>query len=157
MKWKKIAPYALSILLALSVGALSAILTRGGMDNFQSSVAKPPLSPPPWLFPVVWSILYILMGYGAGRIYSERESEQKRKALLLYYVQLGVNFVWSFLFFEFRFYLFALMWLLLLWALVYLMIRAFCALDKTAARLQIPYLVWLSFAAYLNLGVYLLN
>ncbi len=157
MNRKKIAPYALSILLALGVGALAAILTREGMRYFASSTNQPPLSPPPWLFPVVWSLLYILMGYGAGRMHSLEDSPAKKRALTLYYAQLAMNFVWNFIFFAFRAYLFALAWLLILWALVYCMICAFRRLDKRAANLQIPYLIWLSFAAYLNFGVYLLN
>lgn len=149
--------YGLWILLTEAVGALSGWLSREGSEIFQQSVAKPPLSPPGWLFPVVWGILYALMGFGAARIYLSPSSRERSRGLNLYIVQLIVNFFWSLIFFNAQAFGFAFLWLLLLWALVLWMILTWRKVDPLAAYLQIPYLIWLTFAAYLNAGVWYLN
>lgn len=153
-KWKT---YGFWILLTEAVGALSGFLSRNGTEVFQETVMQPPLSPPSIVFPIVWSILYALMGIGAARIYMQEKSPDRSKALNLYFVQLIVNFFWSLIFFNAQAYGFAFFWLLLLWALVLWMILVFRKVDPVAAYLQIPYLLWLTFAAYLNLGVWYLN
>ena len=153
-QWK---PIILSILVAEAVGALSGFLTREGMKLFTDAVAQPPLSPPPLLFPIVWSILYALMGYGSARIWLSTPSPDRSRALNLYAIQLVVNFFWSLIFFNAQAFGFAFFWLLLLWVLVLLMILAFDKVDPLSAKLQVPYLIWLTFAAYLNLGVWYLN
>lgn len=153
-QWK---PIILSILVAEAVGALSGFLTREGMKLFTDAVAQPPLSPPPLLFPIVWSILYALMGYGSARIWLSTPSQARSRALNLYAIQLVVNFFWSLIFFNAQAFGFAFFWLLLLWVLVLLMILAFDKIDPLSAKLQVPYLIWLTFAAYLNLGVWYLN
>lgn len=153
-QWKTI---ILSILVAEAVGALSGFLTREGMKLFTDAVAQPPLSPPPLLFPIVWSILYALMGYGSARIWLSTPSPDRSRALNLYAIQLVVNFFWSLIFFNAQAFGFAFFWLLLLWGLVLLMILAFDKIDPLSAKLQVPYLIWLTFAAYLNLGVWYLN
>ena len=153
-QWK---PIILSILVAEAVGALSGFLTREGMKLFTDAVAQPPLSPPPLLFPIVWTILYALMGYGSGRIWLSSPSPARSRALNLYAIQLVVNFFWSLIFFNAQAFGFAFFWLLLLWVLVLLMILAFDKIDPLSAKLQVPYLIWLTFAAYLNLGVWYLN
>ena len=153
---KKIKPYAVSIALALAVGGLSALLTRGNMDLFDS-ITKPPLTPPAAVFPVVWTILYILMGISAAIVYTNSRGHERASALRVYALQLAVNFAWSLIFFNARAFLFAFIWLLLLWALIILMIRRFANISPTAARLQLPYLIWVSFAGYLTLAIYLLN
>lgn len=146
-----------SLALPLLVGIVSGLLTRGAMQDFQALV-KPPLSPPAWLFPVVWTILYTLMGYSSYLIKkADADSEAKSDALMFYHYQLIVNFLWPIFFFNFGWYLFSLAWLLLLWGLVFLMIRSFSKISKTAAYLNIPYLIWLTFAAYLNAGIWWLN
>lgn len=147
----------LSILLAEAVGGLSGWLTREGMKAFTELVAQPPLSPPPIVFPIVWSLLYALMGFGSARIWMSAPSPERSRALNLYAVQLIVNFFWSLIFFNAQAFGFAFFWLLALWLLVLLMILAFHKIDPLAAKLQIPYLIWLTFAAYLNLGVWYLN
>ena len=152
--WKT---YAVAILLAEAVGALSGWLTRDGMELFSTAVAQPPFTPPPLLFPIVWSILYALMGFCSARIWLAEPSRERSRALNLYTVQLIVNFFWSLIFFNAQAYGFAFFWLILLWVLVLLMILAFEKIDPLAAKLQVPYLVWLTFAAYLNLGVWYLN
>ena len=112
-----------------------------------------------WLFPVVWSILYILMGIGAALIYLDREKdpEAATSALVTYGFQLAVNFFWSLIFFVLESYLFAFIWLLVLWVLIIVMIVKFSRISTLAAWLQVPYLVWVTFAGYLTLMVYLLN
>lgn len=149
--------YVFWILLAEAVGALSGFLTREGMDVFMSQTAKPPLSPPGFLFPIVWGILYALMGIGAARVYLAPESRERTLGLNLFVAQLIVNFFWSLIFFNARAFGFALAWLVLLWGLILWMTLTFRKVDKWAALLQIPYLIWVGFAAYLNLGVWLLN
>ena len=121
------------------------------------TIIKPPLSPPAILFPIVWSVLYALMGIGAARISLCPPSAQRKRALYLYAAQLAFNFFWSIIFFRFQAFGFALIWLLILWALILWMILAFRKLDTLAGGLQIPYLLWVSFAGYLNAGVLLLN
>ena len=149
--------YAFGILLAEAVGALSGWLSRKGMKAYEGTVIQPPLSPPSWLFPVVWTILYALMGIGAARIYAATRGPDRSKGLNLYISQLIVNFFWSLIFFNAKAFGFALLWLILLWTLVLWMIVEFRQVDKLAGNIQIPYLIWLTFAAYLNLGVWYLN
>ena len=134
---------------------LGGIVTYIGMAKFHK-VVQPPLSPPTFLFPVVWSILFLLMAYSAAVIY-DSGSHHMPKAIFVYALQLTMNFWWCVLFFGFRLYLAAFIWLLLLWAAVLVMIVLFYRINRTAGLLQIFYLLWLTFAAYLNFGVYLLN
>ncbi len=152
--WK---PYAFWIVLAEAVGGLSGWLTRDSMEIYKNTVQKPPLSPPALVFPIVWSILFALMGVGAARVYLSRASGSRSKALAIFLAQLAVNFFWSIIFFNFQAYLPALLWLVLLWALILWMTVSFHRVDGPAGWLQVPYLLWVAFAAYLNLGVWLLN
>ena len=146
-----------SIALPILVGLISGLLTRNAMQDFQILV-KPPLAPPGWLFPVVWTILYALMGISAYLIQtSSADEEMKSDALMIYRYQLMVNFLWPIFFFSFGWYLVAFAWLLLLWGLVIVMIWNFSKISKTAAYLNIPYLIWLTFAAYLNGAIWWLN
>ena len=149
--------YTFWILLAEGVGALSGWLSRDGMKAYEASIRQPPLSPPSWLFPVVWTILYALMGIGAARVSLAPDGVHRSRGLNLFVVQLIVNFFWSLIFFNTGAYGFALLWLLLLWVLVLWMILTFRKIDPLAAWLQVPYLLWLTFAAYLNYGVWTLN
>lgn len=154
INWKT---YAFWILITEAVGALSGWLTREGTKIFGETVAQPPLSPPMLVFPIVWGILYALMGISAARIYMAPASAERSKGLNLYIAQLVVNFFWSLIFFNAQAYGFAFIWLLVLWALVLWMILTFRKVDPVAAWLQLPYLLWLTFAAYLNLGVWYFN
>ena len=147
----------MGILLTESIGALSGWLSKDGMKIFSASISQPPLSPPAFLFPIVWGILYALMGIGAARIYRSPQSTERNRALNVYITQLIVNFFWSLIFSNAQAYLFTFFWLLILWILVLWMILLFHKVDPLSAKLQIPYLLWLSFAAYLNLGVWYLN
>lgn len=152
--WKT---YLFWILLAEAVGALSGWLTRAAAENYQATILKPPLSPPGWVFPVVWTILFALMGIGAARVSLSGPSPKRSLGLNLFIVQLVVNFFWSPIFFNLQAFGFAFFWLLLLWILVLSMTLTFRETDLLAAKLQIPYILWLTFAAYLNLGVWYLN
>lgn len=142
---------AVSICISLGAGILSAFLTGGSMRQY-ADMYRPPLAPPGWLFPVVWTILYILMGIAAWRIYQSPNND-KRLALSLYGNQLLVNIVWPLLFFNLKIYFFAFAWLLLLWLVLYLTLRQFAMLDKKAGLLLVPYLAWVTFAGYLNLAI----
>ncbi|MCQ2485373.1 MAG: tryptophan-rich sensory protein [Clostridia bacterium] len=143
------------ILIPLLTGGLSALITGGGFRDY-SGVVKPALSPPSWLFPVVWTILYIIMGVSSYIVW-ERDESEKRGPTAVYAIQLFLNFMWPIFFFSFKAYLFSFIWLLLLWAFVLAMIIEFYKVSRLAGLLQVPYLIWLTFAAYLNLGVFLLN
>ena len=147
----------LCIAIPLLVGVVSALLSGGGMEVF-ASVNKPPLAPPAWLFPVAWTILYTLMGISSYLVLtSEASAEAIQEAMNIYTLQLLVNFLWPTFFFNFKWYLFAFFWLVLLWLLVLLMIWKFKDISKLAALLNIPYLIWLTFAGYLNFSIWLLN
>ena len=152
--WKT---FALWIGLTEAVGALSGWLSRDGMNVYSETIIQPPLSPPMWLFPVVWGILYLLLGYGAARVYLAPPSTQRSRGLNLFVAQLIVNFFWSLIFFNAQAFGLAFVWLILLWVLVLWMILTFRKVDSQAAWLQVPYLLWLTFAAYLSGGVWYLN
>ncbi len=155
---KEIKSYIIAILIPLAVGGLSAFLTRGNMDIYKD-IEKPALAPPGIVFPIVWSILYILMGIGSVIIYNSKSgtASARNNALVIYGLQLVVNFFWSLIFFNLKAYIFSFIWLIILWLLVLAMILKFGRINKTAAWLQVPYLLWVTFAGYLNLMIYLLN
>ena len=141
------------ILISLAVGGLSAFLTRNNMNVFDT-IQKPPLTPPAVVFPIVWGILFTLMGYGAARVYLDAPTSN---GIEVFGVNLAVNFFWSIIFFNLQAYTFAFIWLLLLIDVVIVMIIKFYRVDKAAAYLQLPYLAWLLFAGYLNLYIALMN
>lgn len=141
-----------SLALSLGVGIVSSLLSMDGMEQYQD-MYQPPLAPPGWLFPVVWTILYILMGVAAYLVYETEESEQRSTALKLYGMQLFFNGIWSLIFFGTQTYFFAFVWLVVLWFLIYLTIKEFLERNKTAGILMIPYLAWVTFAGYLNLAI----
>lgn len=142
--------------IPLGVGALSAFISMDAMKEF-ATLNKPPLSPPGWLFPVVWTVLYALMGFSLFIITGTPPSDDRRNAITLFAVQLFFNFMWSIFFFNLSLYFFSFIWLVALWALVILMILSFKKLSPLAAYLNVPYLIWITFAGYLNLGVAILN
>jgi len=141
--------------IALLTGAISALLTSSNMSIY-STIVQPPFTPPSVVFPVVWTILFTLMGISAARIYIAA-NKKWHTSLTLWAVQLAVNFLWSIIFFNFQAYLFAFIWLLILWSVILAMIVLFYNQEKIAAYLQIPYLIWVTFAGYLTLSIYLLN
>ncbi|MBQ1995175.1 MAG: tryptophan-rich sensory protein [Clostridia bacterium] len=156
MDKSKLKVYGLFILITEAVGTVAGLLTTLGMEKY-SAVEKPALTPPEIVFPIVWTILYALMAVGAARVWLTEESEEKDKGLKLYVVQLGMNFLWSILFFNFQAYGFSFFWLLGLLLVIVLMTLTFYKSDRIAAYLQIPYILWVSFAGYLNFMVWLLN
>ena len=153
MNIKNKAHLIIAIFIPLAVGVLSSLLS-GSMAY--SAFNKPSFSPPSYLFPIVWTVLYILMGISSYIIYSSN-SPDKRKALTTYAIQLFFNFFWSILFFCLSQYLLAFVWLILLIVLIVVMIYQFYQIQPVAAYLQIPYLLWCLFAAYLNFTIYMLN
>ena len=154
-KYKWIRTLIICIVIPLCVGLLSYLSTGGAMRAFDT-MNKPPLSPPAWLFSVAWIILYILMGIGSFAIVT---SKKKGKGVLIavYGIQLFFNFLWSPVFFVGKLYWFALIWLLLMWAMIIYMIVKSSKVSKFAMICFIPYVVWTTFAAYLNLGIAILN
>ena len=154
IEWKRL---IICLLLPLGVGLVSALLTRGGMETFET-LQQPPLSPPGWLFPVVWTILYLLMGLASYlRSTSDASPGEKFTAWSVYAAQLFFNFFWSIWFFGLKLYTFSFLWLLVLWALILLNVILFYRIRKAAGYLLIPYLAWVSFAGYLNLAIAILN
>lgn len=151
IKWKEL---ILCIIVPLAVGGLSAFLTKDGMETFKT-VQKPPLTPPEKLFPFVWTILYLLMGIASYIILTS--GKPKIAGLILYGVQLFFNFFWSVLFFNKQLYLFSFIWLVIMWLLILAAAILFYRNTRLAGYLMIPYLIWTTFAGYLNFGVYLLN
>ncbi len=149
INWKAL---IISLALSLGTGVVSSLLSGGGMQMYQN-MYQPPLAPPGWLFPIVWTILYVLMGIAAYLIYEEPVSGDRRLALLLYGVQLFFNGVWSLIFFGAQAYFLAFAWLVLLWFFIYLTAKQFLQLNKTAGILMMPYLLWVTFAGYLNLAI----
>lgn len=145
--------YAKSILIPVIVGALVGFIISGSIDY--NSLQKPFLAPPSILFPIIWSILYVLMGVSYGILDSNSLVDSEINSI--YYLQLLVNALWPIFFFVLKWRLFAFLWILLLLALVVVMIIRFYRKNKVAGLLQLPYLLWTTFATYLNLGVYLLN
>ncbi len=143
--------------LPLAVGLLASLLTLGGMREY-GEMLKPPLSPPGWVFPATWTILYLLMGLASWLVLGVNASEDmKQMALSLYAVQLAANFLWPLVFFGLGRYTLALLWLAVLLILVLLTWRFFRRLDRRAGALLIPYVLWLCYALYLNLGAAILN
>lgn len=151
--WQKNKSLILSIALPLGVGVVAGLLTMGAMEDF-AALDQPPLSPPGWLFPVVWTILYILMGVSAWRI---KNIDRQARPLALYRLSLVFNFFWPIFFFVCQMWLLALVWLVILWILVLIYTAGYFRMDRRAGWLQIPYILWCAFAIYLNFGVLLLN
>lgn len=151
IQWKKL---LICIAIPILTGLAASFLTRENMSLFDS-VRKPPLAPPAWLFPVAWTILYVLMGIASYLVLLSCKPDCT--SLIIYVVQLAFNFAWSLFFFNLKLYLFSFLWLILLWLLILTTILLFRKTSKTAAYLMIPYLVWVTFAGYLNFGIFLLN
>ena len=153
-KWAKLST---SIVFAEFVGILSGLLA-GDIKTKYAQYVKPVLSPPDWLFGVMWPILYALMGWASYLIYvNSSQKETRRKALCLYGIQLFLNFIWSIVFFRFDLLWGAFAIIVALDILVFCTIKEFKKLNDSAAFLMVPYLVWILFATYLNAGVAFFN
>lgn len=143
--------------IPLVVGGAAGLLTMNSMEAFEA-LNQPPLSLPGWLFPVVWTVLYVLMGIASYLVsVSDAPQEEKARALWTYGIQLAFNFLWPIAFFNLKWYLFAFLWLVILWILILITALRFGRIRKPAGYLLVPYLLWVAFAGYLNLGIYLLN
>ena len=152
--WK---PYLFWIAFTEGIGLLSGLLTREGVRLYNIYAVKPPLTPPAWVFPVVWAILFGLMGVSAARVFLSPASRARSRAMAVFFLQLAANVLWSLLFFNLQAYGASFLWILVLWLLITGTILAFAAVDRPAALLQLPYLLWVTFAAVLNFMVWLLN
>ena len=148
--------FLICLAIPLAVGGLSTLLSNG-MDLYKTLV-KPPLSPPGWVFPLVWSALFLMMGYASYRVLTANApKEEKRRALTFYGVQLALNFLWSPIFFGLGWLLVAFFVLVALWVMILITGNLFSKIDQTAGKLLIPYLLWVAFAGYLNFAFFLLN
>ena len=157
MKKIKITDLLIFIVGTELVGVLSGIIA-GNSFSFYKEIVRPPFSPPGWIFPIVWIILYALMGISAYFIYTSKATvRQKNFALAVYAIQLVVNFLWSIVFFRLEMVGLSVIIILLLLLLIVVMICVFYRIRPVAAYLNIPYLLWTAFASYLNIGVLILN
>ena len=154
-KSHRIKPYIISVLITLAAGGISGFLVRNSMSVYET-LNKPVLSPPGIVFPIVWTVLYIMMGIAAGRIYNS-DFQDRGGLLSIYALQLFFNAIWPIIFFGVQWLLLSFVWLIVLWLLIIIMTAGFYKADKGAAYLLIPYLVWVTFAGYLNLGICILN
>lgn len=156
--FKKNKSYIISILISLGVGVLSAIFTMGNM-NIGEVLVQPPLAPPAIVFPIVWTVLFILMGISAAMVYENKSKnlDAARSGLTYYAMSLVVNFSWSVIFFNFKALFIASLWIVLLLFLIIMTAVEYSKVVKLAAYLQIPYIIWVSFATYLTFGIYILN
>ena len=151
----KLKPLVISLLITLGGGTLVSFFTRESMDIY-TRIKLPTFAPPSSVFPIAWTILYILLGISSYMIY-ESKSSLKNKALTVYAAQLLLNFIWPFIFFDGTMFLFAFIILMIMWVLSLWMVALFYQIRPVSAYLQIPYILWLTFAAYLNFSIFLLN
>ena len=154
--WKA---YVVFILVSVGTGLLAALLTSGGNNLYNGTLVKPPLLPPGLVFPIVWTILYTLMGISAACVYVKRQTDPvaAERGLRTYLLSLAVNLLWSPVFFRGRAFLTALLLLVLLWVLILRTVMLYRKVSPAAAYLQLPYLAWVTFAGYLNLSIWVLN
>ncbi|PBQ30998.1 TspO protein [Sphingobacteriaceae bacterium] len=153
----KILKLILCILLPLSIGALSGVATASGVRSWYLTLEKPFFNPPDYLFAPVWTVLYLLMGISFYLVLQSKFSRYKRRAIQIFVLQLILNFLWSFLFFKFHLITAALIDIVLMWLSILLMIFTFYEVDKKAGLLQVPYLLWVTFATLLNASIWMLN
>lgn len=143
--------------IPLGIGGLSAFLCRNDFASY-GNVIKPPLAPPALLFPIVWTVLYLLMGYSSYLIVVSQASEKrKKKALILYGVQLALNFIWTPTFFILKNYFASFIVLIFMYFFIWQMTEHFRMISYKAGTVQIPYAIWSTFALYLNLMIMVLN
>ena len=148
--------YVIAIAIPEAVGALAGLLTREGVEAFRE-LPQSALTPPGAVFPIVWTILYALMGISLARVWMAPDSPERTRGLGFFLFQLIFNFFWSFFFFNMQAFGFSLLWIIVLWVLIGLMILSFSKTDKVAAWLQVPYFLWVTFAAYLTYAAWRLN
>ncbi len=156
--WKEhIVGLIISIAIAEGVGILSSLFTKGSMQQYQQ-LTHPSFSPPGWIFPIVWSLLFLLMGIASYRVYREGiQRTNVKNALGFYVVQLIFNFFWTIIFFSLKLRGFAFIWIIILLTLIIITAMRFYKIDKSSAYLMIPYILWVSFASILNFSIWQLN
>lgn len=154
---KNILKLTLCITIPLLIGAISGIATASSIDTWYVDLTKPTFNPPNYLFGPVWTCLYILMGISFYIILQSPKTELRKKAIIIFYTQLFLNFCWSFLFFKFQLLGLAFIEIIFIWVSIVMMIILYFEINKTAALLQIPYLLWVSFASILNGSIWFLN
>lgn len=147
----------LSLILPLSIGAFAGMFTSEAIPGWYATLNRPSFNPPNWLFGPVWTTLYLLMGISFYMIWKQEKSKERDLALLFFFIQLALNFAWSFIFFYFNKIGFAFAEIVLLWLSIVLMMIRFYKIKPITAYINIPYLLWVSFASMLNLSYYLLN
>ena len=152
---QKIRSYVFFSAVALLTGGVAGWLIRDSFESFEQ-INKPVFTPPAIVFPIIWSILYLLMGIGAARV-AQNQSPQRENALTLFAAQLVINFFWPILFFRLNAYTLGAIWIVLLFILVTAMTWIFAQIDRIAGWLQLPYLLWLIFAGILNVAILILN
>jgi len=146
-----------SLILPIGLGSLAGLFTAKAIPEWFDTLAKPSFNPPSYLFGPVWTVLYILMGISMFLIWNTPKTELRQKALLVFGIQLFFNFWWSILFFSFHTILISVIDILLMWVLIIYMIILFKSIKPIAAYLQIPYLLWVTFASVLNISIWYLN
>ncbi len=157
MSGSKLFKLIVSLIIPLSVGAVAGMFTSQAVPNWYASLNRPSFSPPNWVFGPVWTTLYILLGFSFFLIWKESPSQKRNLAIKVFTIQMLLNFAWSFIFFYFNMIGVALLEIILLWINIAVMIRLFYKIKPLAAYLNIPYLLWVSFATVLNAGYYFLN
>jgi translocator protein len=157
MKWSNILKLIASLILPLSLGAIAGIFTSHAIPDWYENLNKPSFNPPNWIFGPVWTALYFLMGISLFLIWKQNTGRDRSRAILVFMIQLILNFCWSFIFFYFHHLGLALIEILLLWLSIFLMIRLFYKIRPVAAYINIPYLLWVTFATVLNAAYYFLN
>ncbi|RBA28404.1 TspO/MBR family protein [Flavobacterium tibetense] len=149
----------LCVVICLAVGYLSSITTQSGIKTWYPTIEKPVFNPPNWVFAPVWTMLFILMGIAAGRVWNQLETNKElvKKGLLFFAIQLALNALWSYLFFGLNNILLALVEIILLWLVIFETYLIFKQIDKKASYLLLPYLAWVGFATILTASIYWLN
>lgn len=157
MSKKNIAKLIISIALPLVLGSVAGMFTSQSVPDWYAALNKPAFNPPGWIFGPVWTLLYLLMGISFFMVWKQEKGRLRNLAILIYSVQLLLNFAWSFIFFYFKLIGLALVEIVLLWCAIILMLVLFKKVKPIAAYINIPYLLWVSFAAILNAAYYILN
>ena len=156
---QKILRIATVIMTCLAVGYISSIVTRENIPAWYALINKPFFTPPNWVFAPVWTLLYIMMGFAAGSVWNKIDTDEAnvKKAFLFFLIQLALNALWSFLFFGLHNPMLASIEIILLWLMIFETYKQFKNIDKLAANLLLPYLVWVSYATLLTISVWYLN
>lgn len=157
MNFKNLIALLICISVPLLTGGIAGFVTSSNIESWYAYLDKPVFNPPNWLFGPVWTALYILMGISLFIVWKQPDTPQRKPALQIFFVQLLLNFAWSFIFFYFHQTGTALLEIIVLWVAISMMIIAFYRVDKWAAFLQIPYLTWVTFASVLNASIWYLN